>query len=243
MGDPDTNMDFENRLQGIQQRITEACQRCERNPSEITLLAVSKGHSVNSILEASELGLGHFGENKIQEAKLKVGQSPPHLKWHFIGHLQSNKSRDAVRLFHMIHGVDSMKLAQALQEQCDKQSRTARILLEVNVSGEVTKHGFTQEAIMEQLEDLNALDRLEIHGFMTMAPWTPEPEKTRPVFQGLQHLRLRCEDLMGVPFPVMSMGMSNDFEIAIEEGSTIIRIGTSLFGKRSYAASKKSTKP
>ena len=131
-----------------------------------------------------------------------------------------------------------MKLAQALQEQCDKQSRTARILLEVNVSGEVTKHGFTQEEIKKQLEDLNALDRLEIHGFMTMAPWTPEPEKTRPVFQGLQHLRLRCEDLMGVPFPVMSMGMSNDFEIAIEEGSTIIRIGTSLFGKRSYAASK-----
>ena len=103
--------------------------------------------------------------------------------------------------------------------------------------------GEINQEIKEQLEDLNALDRLEIHGFMTMAPWTPEPEKTRPVFQGLQHLRLRCEDLMGVPFPVMSMGMSNDFEIAIEEGSTIIRIGTSLFGKRSYAASKNSAKP
>ncbi len=231
-------MSFESNFHNIQQKINAACDRAGRDPSEVKLLAVSKGHSIERIREASEYGLNCFGENKIQEAKLKVSQGPRAAEWHFIGHLQTNKCRDAVRLFHMLHGVDSMRLAEALQETCEKQARTARILLEVNVSGEVSKHGFRPDEVLDQLEDLNALDRLEIHGFMTMAPWTPEPEKTRPTFQGLNELRFQCEDAMGVPFPVMSMGMSNDFEIAIEEGSTIVRIGTSLFGKRSYKGKK-----
>ncbi len=227
-------MSFESNLNSIQENIKAACDRAGRAPSEVKLLAVSKGHSIESIREAAEYGVNHFGENKIQESKLKVSQGPRSAEWHFIGHLQTNKSRDAVRLFHMIHSMDSMRLAEAIQENCEKQARTARILLEVNVSGEASKHGFRPDEVLDQLEDLNALDRLEIHGFMTMAPWTPEPEKTRPTFQGLNELRLRCEDAMGVPFPVMSMGMSNDYEIAIEEGATIVRIGTELFGKRSY---------
>lgn len=230
---------FAQRLEGLQERLIQACDRVGRDPKEVTLLAVSKGHSMQAIEEASQCGLNCFGENKIQEAKLKISQAAPHFQWHFIGHLQTNKSRDAVRLFHLIHGVDSIKLAESLQEQCAKQARTARVLLEVNVSGEATKHGFTPNQIKDELEAINALDRLEIHGFMTMAPWTPEPEKTRPVFQAMQRLRRDCEDLMGVPFPIMSMGMSNDFEVAVEEGSTLIRLGTALFGKRSYATSRK----
>ena len=234
-------MSFETSLNTIQQKISASCERAGRDASEVTLLAVSKGHSIERVREASEYGLHAFGENKIQEAKLKIPQGPRNAEWHFIGHLQSNKCRDAVRLFHMLHGVDSMRLAEALQESCEKQARTARILLEINVSGEASKHGFRPHEALEQLEDLNALDRLEIHGFMTMAPWTPEPEKTRPVFKGLNELRKQCEDSMGVPFPVLSMGMSNDYEIAIEEGATIIRIGTSLFGKRRYAGEGKTS--
>ncbi len=232
-------MSFESKLTTIQNNIREACDRAGRDPAEIKLLAVSKGHSIERVREAHEFGLNTFGENKIQEAKLKVPQGPRGAEWHFIGHLQTNKCRDAVRLFHMLHGVDSMRLAEALQESCEKQARTARVLLEINVSGEASKHGFRPEEALDQLEDLNALDRLEIHGFMTMAPWTPEPEKTRPVFKGLNDLRLKCEDAMGVPFPVMSMGMSNDYEIAIEEGATIIRLGTCLFGKRTYPGKTK----
>lgn len=232
-------MDLEANLSSIQQQIAAACENAGRNPAEVTLLAVSKGHTIDRVHEASELGLTCFGENKIQEAKLKIPQGPRNAEWHFIGHLQTNKARDAVRLFHMIHGVDSFHLAEALQESCEKQARTARVLLEVNVSGEASKHGFRPAEVIERIEDLNDFGRLEIHGFMTMAPWTPEPEKTRPVFRQLNELRKECEDVMGVPFPVLSMGMSNDFEIAIEEGSTIVRIGTSLFGKRSYAKKKK----
>jgi pyridoxal phosphate enzyme (YggS family) len=232
------HMDLETNLSIIQRQIATACENAQRDPSEVTLLAVSKGHKIDRVHEASELGLTCFGENKIQEAKLKIPQGPRNAEWHFIGHLQTNKARDAVRLFHMIHGVDSFHLAEALQESCEKQARTARILLEVNVSGEASKHGFSPAEVLEQIENLNDLDRLEIHGFMTMAPWTPEPEKTRPVFRQLNNLRKECEDIMGVPFPVLSMGMSNDFEIAIEEGSTMVRIGTSLFGKRSYAKKK-----
>jgi pyridoxal phosphate enzyme (YggS family) len=145
--------------------------------------------------------------------------------------LQSNKCRDAVQLFEMIQSVDSLSLATELNKWADKIGKTIPVLLEVN-SGEATKFGFKPEALLDQLAEINALPRLEIHGLMTIAPWTPEPERVRPVFRALAELKASCEQKLGVPLPHLSMGMSGDFEVAIEEGATIVRIGTALFGAR-----------
>lgn len=215
----------------IQQRIAEACARAGRAADSVTLLAVSKGMPPDLVSAAVELGQILFGENKVQEAKAKIPLCPGRARWHMIGHLQSNKCRDAVQLFEMIEGVDSLALAQELNKWAEKIGRRVPILLEVN-SGEATKFGFRREALLEQIEALNALPRLEIHGLMTIAPWTPEPEKVRPVFRALRELKLACEEKLGAPLPHLSMGMSGDFEVAIEEGATLVRIGTALFGAR-----------
>jgi len=148
-----------------------------------------------------------------------------------IGHLQSNKCRDAVQLFEMIQGVDSLALAQELNKWAEKLGKTMPVLLEVN-SGEATKFGFKPGAVLENLEAINALPRLELHGLMTIAPWSPTPERARPAFRGLRELKSECEQKLGVPLAHLSMGMSGDFEVAIEEGATIIRVGTALFGSR-----------
>lgn len=219
-------------LEKVRSRIQQACDLAGRSSEEVSLVAVSKKKSVQDIREALEVGLLVFGENRVQEARLKVHELPPHLQWHMIGHLQSNKARDAVRFFHMIESLDSFALAMELEKSCEAFSKTIAVLLQVNVSGEASKHGFSPESIKDEIKTLNDLARLEIHGFMTMAPWTPEPEKVRPCFRRLREVRDTCEDVMGVPFPILSMGMSGDFEIAIQEGATHIRIGTALFGPR-----------
>jgi pyridoxal phosphate enzyme (YggS family) len=215
----------------IQERIHAACARAKRDAGSIMLLAVSKGMPPEMVSAAVDLGQVFFGENKVQEAKAKIPQCPSRARWHMIGHLQSNKCRDAVQLFEMIHGVDSLALAGELNKWADKLGKTMPVLLEVN-SGEATKFGFKPEAVIEQFGALNALPRLEIHGLMTIAPWTPEPERVRPVFRALRELKGRCEEQLGAPLPHLSMGMSGDFEIAIEEGATMVRIGTALFGPR-----------
>jgi len=174
----------------------------------------------------------YFGENKVQEAKAKIPQSPSGTRWHMIGHLQSNKCRDAIQFFEMIQSVDSLALAEELNKWADKIGKTMPILLEVNAAGEATKFGFKPEAVLEQLEAINALPKLELHGLMTIAPWTPEPEKVRPAFARLRNLKAECEQRLGAPLLHLSMGMSGDFEVAIEEGATIVRIGTALFGAR-----------
>ena len=225
-------MSLSDNLQSIQQRITQACERSGRDPDAVTLVAVSKGHPADRIREASDAGLTVFGENKVQELKLKKSQCPGHLRFDFVGHLQTNKCRDAATCAHMIHSVDSQRVAEALQAACEKLAKTLPILLEVNVSGEATKFGFRPDEIRDLLLDLNRLDRLEIHGFMTMAPWSKDPEKARSHFQELRRLQKQAEDLLGAPLPELSMGMSGDFEVAIEEGSTLVRVGTSLFGER-----------
>lgn len=184
------------------------------------------------VREAADLGLTLFGENKVQEAKAKIPLCPGRLRWHLIGHLQSNKCRDAVHLFEMIHGVDSLALAQEINKWADKQAKIMPILLEVNLAGEATKFGYKREAVMADLAAINALPKLEIHGLMTIAPWSPDPERARPVFRQLRELKTQCEDQLGAPLPHLSMGMSGDFEAAIEEGATIVRVGTSLFGPR-----------
>ncbi len=215
----------------IQKRLQDACARAGRAPESVTLLAVSKGMPPEFVSAAVDLGQIFFGENKVQEAKAKMPQCPSRARWHMIGHLQSNKCRDAVQLFEMIQSVDSFALAEELNKWAEKLGKTMPVLLEVN-SGEATKFGFKPDGVLEQLKALNALPRLEIHGLMTIAPWTTEPERVRPVFRALRELKTRCEEQLGAPLPHLSMGMSGDFEVAIEEGATIVRIGTALFGPR-----------
>ena len=225
-------MDLAANLNSIQQRIAAACGRAGRDVSSVTLLAVSKTHPADSIKAATDLGLTLFGENKVQEAKAKIPNSPGKARWHFIGHLQSNKCRDAVDFFSMIQSVDSLAIAQDINKRADQASKTMPVLLEINVAGEASKFGYKPEQMLAELKELNVLRRLEIHGLMAIPPFSPVPEKSRPYFKTLRELKIRAEEILGAPLPVLSMGMSDDFEIAIEEGSTMIRVGSALFGAR-----------
>ena len=224
--------ELQENLTRIRSRIDQACKRSGRQPDSVRLMAVSKNQSPELVAQAASAGLTLFGENRIQEAKVKIAQSPSQLEWHFIGHLQSNKSRDAVSLFHVVQGVDSLALAEELQKQAIKQARSLPILLEVNVAGESSKFGWNPDRLLAELLQLNALNRLEVHGLMTIAPYAVDPEQVRPIFRRLRELRDRCTDLLGAPLPVLSMGMSGDLEVAIEEGATLVRVGTALFGER-----------
>jgi len=225
-------MDISENLKTIQQRISAACERAGRALDSVTLLAVSKTHPPETIGAAAGLGLLVFGENKVQEAKAKIPLCPGKLRWHFIGHLQSNKCRDAVQLFQMIQSVDSLSLAQELNKRAAEAAKTMPVLLEVNLAGEASKFGYTPERLLAELKEINALPRIEIHGLMTVPPWSPDAETSRPHFRRLRELKTECEQLLGAPLPQLSMGMSGDFEVAIEEGATIVRIGTALFGPR-----------
>lgn len=225
-------MDLERNLESIRQRINAACERSGRDRDSISLLAVSKTHPPETVQAAARLGLTLFGENRVQEAKAKIPLCPGHLRWHMIGHLQSNKCRDAVQLFEMIQSVDSLPLAQEINKWGDKSAKTMPVMLEINLAGESTKFGFKPDQVLSDLAAINALPRLELRGLMTIGPWTPTPEKLRPVFAALRDLKSRCEEKLGAPLPHLSMGMSGDFEVAIEEGATILRLGTALFGPR-----------
>ncbi|MGH7975931.1 MAG: YggS family pyridoxal phosphate-dependent enzyme [Limisphaerales bacterium] len=226
-------MSFAENLNSVRQRIKAACDGCDREPNSVTLLAVTKSQPPEIVVDAAQLGLNFFGENKIQEAKAKIPLCPGKLRWHFIGHLQSNKIRDAVEFFEMIQSVDNLNLAREISKRCEQAAKTMPILLEVNVAGEASKFGYKPEKLLAELKEMRALPRLEIRGLMAVPPWSSEPEKTRPHFRQLRELKMRCEQVVGVPLPHLSMGMSGDFEVAIEEGATIVRIGTALFGQRS----------
>ena len=228
-------MDLAVQFDLVRKRIEAACARAGRDPASVALLAVTKGHPPEVVRAAAALGHRLFGENRVQEAKAKIGQCPGHLRWHMIGHLQTNKARDAVHFFEMIESVDSLDLARELDKWAEKQSKLLPVLLEVNAAGESTKFGYRPETLLAEITQLNALKRLEFHGLMTMAPWTPEPERVRHVFRQVRELKQKCEDVLGAPLPNLSMGMSGDFEVAIEEGATIIRLGTALLGPRSQA--------
>jgi pyridoxal phosphate enzyme (YggS family) len=219
-------------LASIRQRIAAACDRVGRDPAGVELLAVTKGHPPDTVRAAAELGLTLFGENKVQEARAKIPLCPGRLQWHVIGHLQSNKCRDAVQCFRMIESVDSLNLACEIQKWAEKSATTVPVLLEANIAGESSKFGYPPDRLLSELNDLNGLSRLEVHGLMTIAPWSADPEKVRPVFRELRELARRCEDRLGAPLQQLSMGMSGDFEVAIEEGATRIRIGTALLGPR-----------
>ncbi len=230
-------MDIAANLESIRQRMGAACARAGRALTEVSLLAVSKGHGPEAVRAAADVGQVLFGENKVQEAKAKIPLCPGRLRWHMIGHLQSNKCRDAVQMFDMIEGVDSLEVAREINRMAEKAGKTVPILVEVNVAGESSKFGYKPEALLAEFNEINALERLEIHGLMTVPPYSPNAERSRPYFRELRGLREKCEAILGAPLPHLSMGMSGDFEIAIEEGATIIRVGTALFGPRSYAKS------
>ena len=219
----------------IQQRIADAGARARRQPDSVTLLAVTKGQPPEAVNEAARLGLTLFGENKVQEAKAKIPLCSGKLRWQMIGHLQSNKCRDAVELFGMIQSVDSLALAQEISKRAAQSGRTMPILLEVNAVGEASKFGYRPEQLLADLAQINTLPRIEVHGLMTVPPWSAVAENVRPVFRQLRELKERCEAILGAPLPHLSMGMSGDFEVAIEEGATMVRIGTALFGARPKA--------
>lgn len=224
--------DIARNLATIRERIAAACARASRDPNTVTLVAVSKGQPPEAIRAGADAGHSVFAENRVQEAKAKIPLCPGRLRWHMIGHLQSNKARDAVHLFEMIESVDSLALATEVNKWADKSAKTMPLLLEVNISGESSKFGYNPDALLAELARINALPKIELHGLMTLAPWTQEAEKARPVFRRLRELKERCEQKLGAPLPHLSMGMSGDFEVAIEEGATIVRIGTALFGAR-----------
>jgi pyridoxal phosphate enzyme (YggS family) len=219
-------VDLESNIRDVQKRIVLACERSHRSPGEITLVSITKGFETPVIKAAFDLGIKNFGENRVQEAEGKIEQLTglrQSITWHMVGHLQSNKARLAVDLFDIIHGVDSVKLATILNGLARKQ---LPVLLEVNISGESTKEGFSVGEISAAVKEIKQLANLKLLGLMTVAPWVSEPEEVRPVFRKLRELR----DALGLEH--LSMGMTDDFEVAIEEGATMIRIGRAIFGDR-----------
>jgi len=225
-------MDLAANLAGVQRRIEGACARAGREPRSVSVVAVTKSHPPEVVNEAAKLGLTLFGENKVQEAKAKIPLCSGKVRWHMIGHLQTNKCRDAVELFEMIQSVDSLHLAEEINKRAEQAAKRIPILLEVNIAGEAQKFGYRPEQLLAELGQINSLSRLELQGLMTVPPWTSEPEKVRPVFRRLKQLKEQCEQVLAAALPHLSMGMTGDFEVAIEEGATMVRIGTALFGPR-----------
>ncbi len=219
-------------LESIRNRITAAAGRAGRKPGDVELLAVSKTFTADVVREAVDAGQGLFGENKVQEALAKIPQLPSKLRWHLIGHLQSNKVRKILPLVECIQSVDSLDLARDINRIGGELGLFPKVYLEINVAGEASKHGFSPKAIREQLEELYQLDRLFIQGLMCIPPFAPDAEKSRPFFILLRTLRDELEKTGGAPLPKLSMGMSHDFEAAIEEGATIVRVGSAIFGER-----------
>jgi pyridoxal phosphate enzyme (YggS family) len=224
--------EVETRLADIQRRITAACERAGRNPESVRLLAVTKTLGPDTVQEAVAAGLSLFGESRIQEARQKIPQCSSALHWHYIGHLQTNKAREAVRLFEMIHAVDSLRLLECLDRVAQEEGRTLPVCLEVNVSGERSKFGLSPDEMPAVLARAATLFRVQVAGLMTIPPIAEDPEEARPFFRRLRELRDRWQAEAGVLLPELSMGMSHDFEIAVEEGSTWVRVGALLFGPR-----------
>lgn len=219
-------------LEEIRCRMTEAAQRAGRDPASVRLVAVSKTYPAEAVAAAATTGQRIFGESRVQESRDKIPACPPGLEWHFIGHLQKNKVRQALPLFSFYHSIDSTALAGAIDRIAGETGAEAEGLLEVNVSGEETKHGFTPEELRAQFPTLSKLPHLRIRGLMTMAPYSDNPEDARPVFRTLRELRDELQSTYQHPLPELSMGMSGDFQPAIEEGATLVRVGSSIFGAR-----------
>jgi pyridoxal phosphate enzyme (YggS family) len=218
------------------ERIEGAARRSGRDPKEIKLVAVSKTVESTRIKEAIEAGVSILGENYVQEAKKKIEEIGHPVAWHFIGHLQSNKAKYAVQLFDMIHSLDSIPLAEELNRRAEQVDRIIKVMIEINLSGETTKFGIDEEKILNLVKRILQLNHLSLEGLMTMPPYFDSPEMSRPYYIELRALKEKIAR-EGIPMRELSMGMSNDFEIAIEEGATYVRVGTAIFGPRKYVRS------
>lgn len=222
-------------LDVIQARINQAAVNAERDPETVQLVTVSKTVSVDVIHQAIDAGVTVLGENYIQEARTKFDQlAPLPVSWHFIGHLQTNKAKYAVRQFDLIHTVDSSRLAAAINREAAKIDKIQSILIQVNIAQEATKSGIETENVEKLAQEIGQLDHLKLKGLMTMPPFFNAPDRVRPFFEQLREIRERLQqvNLPGVDLTELSMGMTGDFEVAIAEGATLVRIGTAIFGER-----------
>jgi pyridoxal phosphate enzyme (YggS family) len=226
---------IKNNLQGIIARIDKAATACGRDPESVQLVAVSKTVPSERVREAIEAGVTILGENYVQEAREKIGalDSCP-VSWHFIGHLQSNKAKFVVKFFDLIHSVDSLKLATELDKQAKKLNKVQQILVQVNIAREATKSGLPEQEIPQLIKEISCLENLAIKGLMTMPPYFNAPQRVQPFFKALRKLRDQIKKLQlpTVALDELSMGMTGDFEVAIQEGATLVRIGTAIFGER-----------
>jgi pyridoxal phosphate enzyme (YggS family) len=227
-------MSIAENLIAVQDRIAAACGRAGRDPADVRLVAVSKTFGPEAVDEAIRAGATLLGENRVQEAagKIPVCSSA---EWHLIGHLQTNKVRHALPLFTMLHSIDTVKLLETIAKEADASGYRPELLLEVNVAGEASKFGFRPEDVEPALRAAQELGAPPVTGLMTVPPFRPDAEAVRPYFRALRELRDRLQDECGFGLPNLSMGMSHDFEVAIEEGATLVRVGTAIFGNRSYA--------
>jgi len=225
-------INIEANLNRVRDEIAQAAKVSGRNVTDVELVAVTKTHPAEVVREAIGAGQVVFGESKVQEARAKIPLLPSHLRWHFIGHLQKNKIRHALPLFEMIHSVDSLDLAQAIDRIAQEDGLHPRILLEVNVAGEGSKFGFKATTLRAELESLLMLPRLSIEGLMCIPPLAEEAEASRKYFVELRELRDAIEKEFQVKLPQLSMGMTNDYSVAVEEGATLVRVGTAIFGER-----------
>jgi len=220
------------RLQLVRDRIAAACARAGRDPGSVRLIAVSKTVPVAGVSEALAAGQTLFGENRVQEALAKMAEAGPEATWHLIGHLQKNKARHVTGAFELIHGLDDAELAIELDRRAAARSMTQPVLVQANLSGEATKRGSDEDGLMPLLTAVAGLPQLDLRGLMIIPPPVDDPELSRPWFRRLNELRDRAASILGRPLPELSMGMTDDFEVAIEEGATLVRIGRAIFGER-----------
>jgi pyridoxal phosphate enzyme (YggS family) len=219
-------------LEHVREQITQAAAKAGRAVNEIELVAITKTHPAEQVREAVEAGHTVFGESRVQESRAKIPELPSNLRWHFVGHLQKNKIRHALPLFELFHGVDSLALAQEMNRIAVEDGERPRLLLEVNVAGEGSKFGFKAETLRAEIGSLFALSRLSIEGLMCIPPLAEEAEGSRKFFVRLRELRNSLEKEFAVKLPQLSMGMTQDYWIAVEEGATLVRVGTAIFGER-----------
>lgn len=223
-------------LQEVEQKIQEVCTKVNRAREEITLIAVSKTKPISMLQEVYHLGVRDFGENKVQELSEKHPQLPQDINWHLIGHLQTNKVKQVIDKATLIHSVDSVRLAEVIEKEAAKKNVIVNILLEVNVAEEESKFGFKVEEVLSAVETIARFPHVRIKGLMTIAPFVENPEENRSVFARLQKLSvdIRSKNIDNVSVDILSMGMTNDYQVAIEEGATMVRVGTGIFGAREY---------
>ncbi|MBU3805206.1 MAG: YggS family pyridoxal phosphate-dependent enzyme [Candidatus Cellulosilyticum pullistercoris] len=228
---------IKDQLKEIKKQIKEAAKKSARTEEDITLIAVSKTYPVTAIQEAMLEGCMDFGENHVQELMSKVEAIKENVNWHLIGHLQTNKVKYVIGKTALIHSVDSLKLAEEIEKQSAKKGIVTNILVEVNVADEATKYGFKLDEVIEVMKILNTMPHIKVKGLMTVAPFVENPEKNRPIFRKLYELSvdIQKQKLDNISTNILSMGMSNDYQIAIEEGATMVRIGTAIFGNRDYS--------